>query len=486
MKFQSAVGCLLVVLAVSQGRADLGGEIKAVLQDKYFNKADVGISIVRLGASAGESSAVFRNDSDIPLLPASNLKLLTTSAALDRFGSDFKFRTVLLKHDQDLFVIGDGDPTLGDVELIKKSGWDVSTVFKNWATELKKRGISSVRNVCVDDSVFDEVFIHPNWSPKYASARYSAQVGGVNLNANCADFFINVHGRGQLVSYTVDPPTRYLSIRNSCLGGTRNAVALGRVPGKNEIVLSGECAADSIEPISVTVHDPARFAATVLAETLASEGIRVSGAVQRDRSAREQAAKAPAGVGGWSLVATLETPITTVLGRANKDSMNLYAESLCKRLGHAVTNEPGSWSNGTAAVGEFLKRIGIAPNEFNLDDGCGLSRKNGVSASAMTSLLVYNYFSKNKQTFLDSLGIAGVDGTLEHRFKSPAMADLRQRVFAKSGYIDGVSALSGYLKAKDNRWYAFSILMNNLPGGTNPTAKQMQERMVKAVERTPN
>jgi D-alanyl-D-alanine carboxypeptidase/D-alanyl-D-alanine-endopeptidase (penicillin-binding protein 4) len=481
MKFR--LFAVVVLLAIAPlVRADLAGDIKAVLQDKYFNKADVGISIVRLGSSAADSSPVFRNDSDIPLMPASNLKLLTTSAALDRFGSEFKFKTVLLKHEQDLYLVGDGDPTLGDVELIKKSGWDANTVFKNWATELKKRGITSVRNVCVDDSVFDEVFVHPNWSPKYASARYSAQVGGVNLNANCADFFIKVSGRGQVVSYTIDPPTRYLNVRNSCMGGTHNAVALGRVPGKNEIVLSGECAASSTEPISVTVHDPSLFAATVLEETLASEGIRVSGTVQRDRTAREHATTAPSGGGGWSLVAALETPISTVLGRANKDSMNLYAESLCKRLGHAVANEPGSWANGTAAVGEFLKRIGIAPNEFNLDDGCGLSRKNGVSAGAMTSLLTYNYFSKNKQAFVDSLGIAGVDGTLEHRFKTPAMADLRQRVFAKSGYIDGVSALSGYLKSKDNQWYAFSILMNNLPGGTNPTAKTMQERMVRAVD----
>ena len=81
---------------------------------------------------------------------------------------------------------------------------------------------------------------------------------------------------------------------------------------------------------------------------------------------------------------------------------------------------------------------------------------------------------------MDSLGVAGIDGTLLNRFKN---SDLRERVFAKTGYIDAVSALSGYLKTSDNHWYAFSILMNNLPAGTNPTAKEMQEKIVKAIDR---
>src|SRR5262249_36285727 len=148
--------------------ADLESDLKAILRDKYLAKADVGIAVARLGetpatatapssatvAAASESgddpSIIYRFDSDIPLIPASNLKLLTTSAFLDHFGGDFKFHTPLLMKDGDLYLIGDGDPTLGDAELLKKLGWESDTAFRAWADELKKRGITSVRNVYVD------------------------------------------------------------------------------------------------------------------------------------------------------------------------------------------------------------------------------------------------------------------------------------------------------------------------------------------------
>ena len=109
-------------------RADLAGDIRGILRDKYLNKVEIGISVARLGDSAPRDAAVFRNESDRPLIPASNLKLLTTAAFLDHFGPDFKFKTLLLAKDGELFLVGDGDPALGDVEMLKKVGWNSTTV----------------------------------------------------------------------------------------------------------------------------------------------------------------------------------------------------------------------------------------------------------------------------------------------------------------------------------------------------------------------
>src|SRR5216110_3145072 len=122
-------------------RADLNGDIRSILQDKILAKAEVGIEIVRLTPEKpGEKSPVlFRHNSDIPLIPASNLKLLTTSAALEKLGPNFRFRTMLARRGEDVILIGDGDPTFGDAELLKKVGWDVDTVFKNWSETLKKQ-----------------------------------------------------------------------------------------------------------------------------------------------------------------------------------------------------------------------------------------------------------------------------------------------------------------------------------------------------------
>ena len=137
-------------------RADLSADIQTILSDRLLNKADVGISIVKLGSSPQTSAVVFKQDSELPLIPASNLKVVTTSAALDALGSNFRFRTVLAKHGDDLVLIGDGDPTLGDADLLSKVGWKVTTVFQNWAETLSKHGVKQFKNLVVDDSVFEE------------------------------------------------------------------------------------------------------------------------------------------------------------------------------------------------------------------------------------------------------------------------------------------------------------------------------------------
>ena len=475
----ASICSLLVAGAAAPARGDLAGDVRAILRDKYLTKAEVGVVIARLpdraspGAAAAAPEILFRHESDIPLIPASNLKLLTTSAFLDRFGADFKFRTVLLSKDSDLFLIGDGDPTLGDAEMLKKLGWDVDTVFKAWADTIKQRGVSSVRNVYVDDSVFDEAFLHPNWLSRYLGDRYAAQVGGVNLNANCIDFLVRVTAPGEPVAYTMNPDTRYATVKNLAVTGEDRGVGVSRPPSRNDLTLRGEIAQSLGKPISVPIHDPPMFAVTVLAETLAKNGVAVTGQPTRDRGVRERYAADSA---GWSVVAALDTKIATVLDRANKDSMNLYAEALCKRLGREASGQPGTWANGAAAMGEFLKRTGVTDDQFKLDDGSGLSRENAISPDAILKILAHNFQSSHRDAFMSSLAVAGEDGTFERRFKN----NLKGRVFGKSGYIAGVSALSGYVKTEDGKWFAFSILMNDITD--NVTAKTLQERIVAAID----
>jgi D-alanyl-D-alanine carboxypeptidase/D-alanyl-D-alanine-endopeptidase (penicillin-binding protein 4) len=323
--------------------------------------------------------------------------------------------------------------------------------------------------------VFDEQFVHPNWLAKYANSRYSAQVAGLNLNANCVDFWLRATSPGQLVSYTSEPATNYVTLRNEAVTGRNNAVGIYRPQNRNDLLLRGEIDATLGEPVSVPIHDPALFAGTVFAETLAACGVANEGSIQRDRTARQRFASDPS---AFAVVAALDTQLPTVLGRANKDSMNLYAECMCKRLAFAISGEAGSWPNGTAAMGRFLQQIGVPATQYKLDDGCGLSRHNAISPDALVKILSFNFHSKNRETFMDSLAVAGADGTFEKRFKG----NLKGRVLGKSGYVDGVSAISGYLKAQDDRWYAFSIMMNNCPPGTNNRAKEIQEKIVAAID----
>src|SRR5262249_27767770 len=156
---------------------------------------------------------------DKPLTPASNMKVLTTSAALDRLGADFKFRTLLVVHEGDAIIVGDGDPALGDEELLRPMKWTATTTFEKWAEALKKRGVTTVRNVVVDDSVFDTNFFHPNWPAGQAAATYCAEVGGLALNANLVGFLVKPTSPGAPVTFTTVPPTRGLSIKNDAKTG---------------------------------------------------------------------------------------------------------------------------------------------------------------------------------------------------------------------------------------------------------------------------
>ena len=476
MKQAVRLGCVLAALFCATSRADLAGDIEAVLKDKLLQKASIGIEIVRMGKTDADSKTLYEHEATTPLMPASNLKLTTTSAALDRFGPNFKFHTTLLLHHEDLVLIGDGDPSFGDAEYLRRVGWKPTTVYENWAEQLKKLGVKSIRDVVVDDSVFDETYLQPHWPTGQIDHWFVAEVGGLNFDINCVTFIIQPTAPGKRVNFILSPNTHYLTVDNSCLTG-QNEVQLGRKPGTNEVILRGEAPGSGPSSLLETIHDPPMYGATVLLDTLASDEIPVSGQVKRDRTASAAREKAPAGE--WKVVGVHETPLAVALARANKDSVNMYAESLCKRLGHEVSHESGSWENGTAAVGAFLKKAGVPESQFHLDDGSGLSRQDRVAPHVLIRVLTYDFFSPNHDTFLNSLSVSGSDGTLEERFRG---SDLRHRVIGKSGFIEGVSCLSGFLKAKDNQWYAFSIMMNGIPYKSNSLAKSLQEKIIHALD----
>jgi D-alanyl-D-alanine carboxypeptidase/D-alanyl-D-alanine-endopeptidase (penicillin-binding protein 4) len=455
---------------------DLAGTIDGILRDPPLAKVLAGIEIIHLGSSVESSRIIYRHNSDVPLTPASNLKMITSSAALDRLGPDFNFRTQLVSHDGDLILVGDGDPAFGDAELLSRFGWDVDTVFKQWAEQLKSQKIGPVRNVLVDDSIFDTDFFNPGWPAEQRLNRYEAEVAGMNLNANCLDFYLHPNRPGELVTARTNPVARFYNIRNECLSG-EGKPSIMRAPQSDDMIIRGRAPAVNDVPLPVTIHDAPLFAANVFAETLVNIGLVRSGDVHRDRTIRDAMNRAQsAGDKSWQLLAIHETPLAQVLGRANKDSMNLYGECLCKRLGAEITRQSGSWQNGTAAVGQFLKKLGVPESQFHLSDGCGLSKENQITASAITRVLLYDYFSHNSKTLIDSLAIAGVDGTLTDRFHG---SSLRGRVIGKTGTVDGVSCLSGYLHARDGQWYVFSILMNKSFAGLG---KPTQEKIVNAID----
>jgi D-alanyl-D-alanine carboxypeptidase/D-alanyl-D-alanine-endopeptidase (penicillin-binding protein 4) len=466
---------LLITLSFCRfAHADLSATVDEILRDKHLERADVGVQLLKLGDTPDASKVLYEHNATTPLTPASNLKVVTTSAAIDKLGIDFKFKTRLVLHDHDLILIGDGDPAFGDAELLTPLGWDVDTVFTHWAEHLATMNVGTIRNVSVDDSIFDTVLFHPRWSPKQRLRTYEPEVAGMNLNANCVDVYIKPTRAGSPVAWVSNPKTDYIHMDDRCITGAGEPILNRAEVEGNDLTLRGASASASTDPIQITIHDPSLYAATTLADVMANHKMKPTGEIKRDRTVRAIVDKGDDAA--WQVIGVHETPLMQVVTRANKESVNLYAECVCKRLGAESTGQPGSWDNGTAAVGAFLKKIGVPDSQYKLDDGCGLSKSNRISAAAMVQVLRYDHFSANGKAFRDTLPIAGVDGTLKKRFAGSA---LRGRVMAKTGTVDGVSTLSGYLQGRDGQWYAFSILVDGDAGGTG---RAIQERIVTALD----
>ena len=457
-----------ILLVATGARADLRDSIESILKDPYLKGVSVGIKIVKLGDSADASKVAYEKDAIQRFNPASNLKLVTTAAALETLGSDFQFQTKLVQKGNILALVGDGDPTLGDAEALRKVDWQSTTLFQKWAEGLSARGLKSADQLVYDDSIFDDQYVNPAWPADQLQDWYVAGVAGLNFNINCLDFYVKPGEYGKPVDYTTDPPTTYPAVVNTCVHGKENAIWLSRAPGASQVELRGQASVANIDPVRVTIDNPPLYTATVLRDVFKKSGIDIGGDIKRDPTVRDS-------MDQWQTIAVNQTPIAQVISRANKDSINLYAEALCKRLGAAVSKQPGSWANGPPAVGAFLQSIGITPNQFSLQDGCGLSHKDTISPGTLVAVLEHEFFSKNRDVYLNSLAVAGVDGTLKKRFEG---TPLLHRVVGKSGFIDGVSALSGFVKSRDGTQYVFAIMFNGIGKGTNSAAKKVQERIV--------
>ena len=478
-RIASAIVCLLLLAPAAL--ADLAGDVDAALRGRPKGSS-VAVQLLALGDRGPRH--LYARDAATPMIPASNLKLLTTAAAQAGLGDDFKFRTRLfLKPSGDgaaeVGVVGDGDPAFGDATLLRRltgpDGWGTTTVFERWADALRNSGVTRVTTLRLDDSIFDEERDHPNWPPEQKHRWYEAQVSGLNLNVNCVDLHLT-RGGGSRMRLRLDPPTEYVTVVGDVRVGKKNAVRLARTPGTNDVPIGGETDARE-QRTEVTVDGPTLYFGTVLAETLGRAGITVE-SVEIDRGLAERLSD------GWQLAAVHETPMATVLSRTNKDSINLYAECLFRRLGHAVTGAPGSREAGAAAVLAYLGEAGIDPSGIALDDGSGMSRHSRVTAAALAGALAERFASDDFDAYRDALSVVGSDGTLARRFRDADRRDLHGRVFAKSGYINGVSTLSGYLQGRDGAWYAFSVLVNDSSRGEIWKAHRLQENVVLALDRS--
>ncbi|GAB4108048.1 MAG: D-alanyl-D-alanine carboxypeptidase/D-alanyl-D-alanine-endopeptidase [Phycisphaeraceae bacterium] len=469
--------------------APLDGAVWQLLRSRDLRSTRYSVCVI--DADRGELLAEV--NADEPMIPASNMKLITTAAALDVLGKDFVFRTELGVVDRPdetwLMIKGDGDPALGDPVLLKEAGLTAEDLLNQWVSVVKAAGITRVARLIVDDRVFDHQFVHPNWPREQLNRDYCAQVAGINFHDNCLHVLPAPADRvGTSPTFSVYPESPFLTFFNSATTGVANQFWVDRKPGTNELTMRGRVKSTFYRPVRVTLHDPPMWLGGLLKDRLERAGVTVE-SVSRPKPTDPLLAPEP--------LHRVETVMSAVLRRTNRDSENLFAEALLKRMGNALTGSPGSWENGAAAVRHALNhRLGTLSSAAVVSDGSGLSRENRVTARLLAELLHSMHRDDNlRPIYLESLSYDGRvdskqregDGTLDGRFKKLPVGHF---VYGKSGYIRGVSTLSGYLimsdpDAPDNnqRTIAFSMLFNEFtPPLTNQSMKNIQQKLIELID----
>jgi D-alanyl-D-alanine carboxypeptidase/D-alanyl-D-alanine-endopeptidase (penicillin-binding protein 4) len=442
-------------------------------------------------------------DADEPMIPASNMKLMTTAAATELLGPGFVFTTELIEvsaedyHGRDydpqldqagaLMIMGSGDPALGDPKLLREHlDIDAEQLLDTWVDAIVETGRQRFAAIVIDDRIFDRQFVHPSWPVDQLNRWYCAEVAGINFHDNCLDVIPRPTRSGLAPEIDLFPEAPFLDTTNRAKTGRDDSFWISRKLDENQFTFHGSVRHQPTQGIPVTVHDPPEFFARLLVHRLAQKGVTVD-AVHRPA---DGAAPLP----GRTLH-IIRTTLPLVLERTNRNSQNLFAEALLKRMGHQVTGSPGSFENGAAAVRIYLRNtLGPRSAVASVADGSGMSRDNRVTARLLVRLLEHMHRSEHADTFRKSLSFAGKTddgkhvglGTLDGRFR-----DLEPGawVFGKSGYLRGVSALSGYLVFPDpdqpdqHRVIAFSILFNGFkPPLSNRTLKDLQDAVVDRIE----
>lgn len=432
--------------------------ITEVLKDSRLQGATTAISIRK--ASDGE--VIYAHQGDVRVRPASVMKLLTGAVALDRLGADYTFKTEIHTDGAivggvlqgDLYLRGQGDPTVTKADL------------EQFATALKEKGIHTITGKLYgDDTWYDDVRLSQdlNWSDElhYTGTQISALTFSPNEDYDAGTVIVEVYPAAksgeQGIIHTV-PKNDYVQIVNQVQTVSKKGdkhIKVERVHGANTIVVSGTIPVGSKQIRTwSSVWEPTDYAVHLFKTAIEAAGIKFTDVQPVGRQIVPKNA---------SLLTTKQSmPLEELFIPFMKLSNNGHGEALVKELGRAIGGE-GSWERGLLEMGRTLTEMDVNTETMLLRDGSGMSHKTLVTANEVTKLL-YNVQEKPwYPVFLNSLPVAGVDerlvgGTLRYRMKETKAAG---NVKAKTGTLNGVASLAGYVETEGGEPLIFTVIINN-------------------------
>jgi D-alanyl-D-alanine carboxypeptidase/D-alanyl-D-alanine-endopeptidase (penicillin-binding protein 4) len=540
----SASFVLFLVLSALRAQS-LHAEIDALLNVEWLRYGYCGVVVRDL--QTGET--LYKRDSERMLIPASNMKLLVTAAALHRLGPEYRFRTrvwmrgTLLPDGTlrgDLILQGLGDATLEMRGL------------ETLAQQVRQAGVQRVQGYLLyDDSWLDAERYGFGWSSDDEPFGYQAQMSALCAERNAIRLYAKPATQvGEPAQLRLEPDTDYVELVNRTRtverGAPNTGVRATRTRARNQIIIEGTLPLGGEEVFvgRYAVENPSRYAAHLFRQALQAAGVvvergivpaftpspsptgwergvgahgsapyRSSSPALRERgiipiaetySTKTQAIEDPllkvppasrgnrtdarfpsrsggnlkeGGIPEMTLLAEhLSPPMREVVALINKPSDNLLTEITLKSLGREIRGE-GTTAAGVQVLREFLQSAGLEMGAVHVVDGSGLSRINGVSAENFVRLLEYMHRSPHAEAFRESLPVYGVDGTLRNRLRG---TPVQGNGYAKTGSLNRVSSVSGYLRTKNGRWLAFSIIMNAY-NAAGSDARALQDRLVQLL-----
>ena len=467
----------------SQDVLTLRKDLSALLNTQSLRRAEWSVLVVSLE----KGDTLFALDENRFLAPASNMKIATTAAALHFLGPSFRYQTFVYADGPvengilrgDLILYGTGDPGISDRFYRNRTD-----VFEAFADHIAEAGITRIEGAVVGDATyFSGPELGPEWDPRDLNEWFAASASALSFNENIVTLRILPSARlgfpPRIETIPFGFPLDVSNQAETVVGRPRPNLWLDRVEPTARIRVDGEIRQGGPNIWRrLTVPDPAFFAARALREVLIASGIGVRAP---ERAVHVEAESKITGRGSWApglfdgdeprLLAHHTSPeLLKYLRVVNHESHNLFAETIIKTIGKVATGE-GSFEGGARAVQSFAtKEAGIEAAQIMAVDGSGLSESNRTSAGALVGLLRQVATSDNWDAFVSTLPEAG-RRSLRRMYGTSAARNLR----AKTGTIDGVSALTGIVTTRDGETLLFSILSNDLRS-TGP-AKRVEDRI---------
>ncbi len=433
--------------------------LQTMLAQPEFKNAQVGLQIMNVNSG----DVLYGMNSDKLMIPASVLKLVTSAAALEILGADYRFETRLgytgvIRNGiltGDLVVIGGGDPALGSEYF--PNHYFAPHFLDSWAKNIREAGIRKIEGrLILDTSLYGSERIPPTWIWEDMGNYYGAGSGAISLYDNITRItFKSPTASGMPTTIlSVSPKLKELQWTNNVLSSdiSRDLAYVFGSPIDNHRIIRGTIPKNRrMYTIKASNPHPEYLLAEELLKHLASSGIFVSGDVSIEKTNPQN----------FTQITALESPsLAEIVKILNKESVNLFAEHLVKQIAAELTGI-GDREAGLNIISEFWKDKGLDINQLFMEDGSGLSHFNAVSPENIVKVLRYMIKqSPHSKDFFNSLPSAG-EGTLLY-FNNSFFSENSLKV--KSGSMTRVRCYSGYLQLNSGNWVAFSIMVNHFSG----------------------